>query len=151
MTNPNGGFQQNNPNASGNNSQYANPFDSNGNQYQGGNYGQGLPAQQQGGYQTQGQYYGQPGQVNAPQKSWLVALLLSFFLGGFGSHNFYLGRTGRAICQLLLCFFSIATSWLYIGGFTALGLGIWVLIEFIMIIAGAGGYDKDAKGIPLKK
>ena len=118
MTNPNGGFQQNNPNASGNNPQYSNPFDSNGNQYQGGNYGQNLPAQQ-GGYQGQGQYYSQQAPVNAPQKSWLAALLLAFFLGGFGAHNFYIGRTGRAIGQLSLCVFSVLTSWLGIGAISA--------------------------------
>lgn len=150
MTNPHGGFQQNNPNASVNNPQYSNPFGSTGNQDQGGNYGENLPAQQ-GGYQGQGQYYSQQAPVNAPQKSWLVALLLAFFLGGFGAHNFYVGRTGRAIGQLSLCAFSILTSWLGIGVFTAFALSAWVLIEFVMIIAGAGGYDRDSNGIPLKK
>ena len=77
--------------------------------------------------------------------------MLAFFLGGFGAHNFYVGRTGRAIGQVSLCVFSVLTSWLGIGAISAGILWIWVIIEFIMIIAGAGGYDRDSNGIPLKK
>lgn len=51
-------------------------------------------------------------------KSWLVALLLCFFLGGIGIHRFYLGYTWQGVVQLLT-----------LGGF-----GIWVLIDFIRII-----------------
>ena len=60
--------------------------------------------------------------VPAPggDKSWLVALLLCFFLGGLGIHRFYLGYTGIGVIQLLT------------GG----GCGIWVLIDFIRIIIG---------------
>ena len=35
-------------------------------------------------------------------KSRLAALLLGIFLGGLGIHNFYLGRIGRGIGQLIL-------------------------------------------------
>lgn len=38
----------------------------------------------------------------ANKKTALVAYLLWFFLGLFGGHNFYLGRTGVAIAQLIL-------------------------------------------------
>jgi TM2 domain-containing membrane protein YozV len=54
------------------------------------------------------------------QKSWLVALLLCFFLGMLGAHRFYVGKIGTAILQIL----------------TFGGLGIWVLIDLIMIIIG---------------
>lgn len=34
----------------------------------------------------------------------LISILLAFFLGGFGIHKFYLGRTRAGIIQLLLTF-----------------------------------------------
>jgi TM2 domain-containing membrane protein YozV len=38
----------------------------------------------------------------ANKKTALVAYLLWFFLGWFGAHNFYLGRIGVAVAQLIL-------------------------------------------------
>jgi len=38
----------------------------------------------------------------ANRKTVLAAFLLWFFLGLFGAHNFYLGRTGVAVAQLIL-------------------------------------------------
>lgn len=63
------------------------------------------------------QSYGQNYNVR-PRKSWIVAMLLSFFLGGFGVDRFYLGHTGLGVAKLLL-------SW---GTF-----GIWWIIDFILI------------------
>lgn len=51
-------------------------------------------------------------------KSWIVAVLLAFFLGGLGIHRFYLGYTTEGIIQLLT------------GG----GCGVWALIDFIRIL-----------------
>ena len=39
------------------------------------------------------------GQVG--QKSRIAAILLAFFLGGFGVHKFYLGRVGQGILYLI--------------------------------------------------
>jgi TM2 domain-containing membrane protein YozV len=58
---------------------------------------------------------------NRSTKDWLVTLLLCFFLGGFGIHSFYSGKTAIGVVQLL----------------TAGGCGIWWLIDFIMIICGS--------------
>ncbi len=58
---------------------------------------------------------------NISPKSRLVALLLCWFLGMFGVHRFYVGKTGTGIVQLLT-----------LGGFF-----IWALIDFIMIIIGS--------------
>ena len=87
--------------------------------------------------------YGQPayGQqaYATPPKQWVLALVLAFFLGGFGVHNFYLGYTTRGIIQLVL------TITLVGAPISA----IWALIEFIMIIMRSGSYGYDASGQPL--
>ena len=51
----------------------------------------------------------------------LPAFLLCFIFGCFGAHRFYVGKTGTAI--LMSC--------------TLGGLGIWMMIELILIIVGA--------------
>jgi len=66
------------------------------------------------------------------EKKRLVALLLCFFLGGLGVHRFYVGKVGSGIAQIL----------------TLGGLGIWVLIDFIMILCGT---FKDKEGSQLVK
>ena len=51
----------------------------------------------------------------------LPALLLCFFLGVFGAHRFYVGKIGTGILQLL----------------TLGGLGIWWLVDMILILTGS--------------
>lgn len=63
-------------------------------------------------------------------KKALPVLLMAIFLGGLGIHRFYVGKTGTAIIQLL----------------TMGGLGIWVLIDVIMI---AMGKFSDKEGNPV--
>jgi TM2 domain-containing membrane protein YozV len=55
------------------------------------------------------------------EKRILPAFLLCFFLGVFGAHRFYVGKIGTGLLQLV----------------TLGGLGIWALIDFIMIIVGS--------------
>lgn len=54
------------------------------------------------------------------EKSFVAALLLCFFLGSLGVHRFYTGKVGTGILMLL----------------TLGGLGIWTLIDFIIIAIG---------------
>jgi TM2 domain-containing membrane protein YozV len=69
---------------------------------------------------------------NVPkERSWLVALLLSIFLGYLGIDRFYIGRTRSAIVKLV----------------TLGALGVWWLSDIILI---AGEWRKDAWGRPLK-
>lgn len=59
--------------------------------------------------------------ASTSDKRILPAALLCFFLGVFGAHRFYAGKVGTGILQLL----------------TFGGLGLWALIDFIMIITSA--------------
>jgi TM2 domain-containing membrane protein YozV len=52
------------------------------------------------------------------EKSNVTALLLCLFLGALGVHRFYVGKIGTGVLQLV----------------TLGGLGIWALIDLIMII-----------------
>ena len=70
------------------------------------------------------------------KKAW-VALILAWFLGIFGAHRFYVGKTGSAIAMLIL-------------SLTIIGLiitGIWLLVDMIVIICGN---FTDKKGKALK-
>jgi TM2 domain-containing membrane protein YozV len=68
--------------------------------------------------------------ADASDKKRLVAALLCFFVGGLGVHRFYVGKVGTGVVQIL----------------TLGGMGIWTLIDFIMILCGSFS-DKD--GAPL--
>lgn len=65
-------------------------------------------------------------------RSMVAAALLCFFLGGFGIHRFYVGKIGTGILMIL----------------TLGGLGIWTLIDFVMILLGS---FKDKQGLPLRR
>lgn len=69
------------------------------------------------------------------RKSRLAYLLLAWFLGVFGAHNFYAGYKGTATAQLLITLFLF---WLVIP---LIVVGIWVLVEMICV-------TKDAEGRP---
>ncbi len=72
--------------------------------------------------------------METPQKSekgFVPTLLLCLLFGAFGAHRFYTGKIGTAIVMLL----------------TLGGLGIWSLIDLIII--ATGGF-KDKEGLLIK-
>jgi len=69
--------------------------------------------------------------VALSDKGFVPTILLCFFLGAFGIHRFYVGKVGTGILMLL----------------TLGGLGIWTLIDFIIIVTGS---FKDGSGLFIK-
>jgi len=61
-------------------------------------------------------------------KSRTVASVLCFFFGVIGIHRFYVGKTGTGIAMI----------------FTLGGLGIWALIDLIMLLIGS---FRDKEGL----
>ena len=62
----------------------------------------------------------------------LPAFLLCLFMGSLGAHRYYVGKIGTGLLMLV----------------TAGGLGIWVLIDLIMILAGS---FRDIDGKTLRR
>lgn len=65
------------------------------------------------------------------EKNFIATLLFCLLLGYFGVHRFYVGKIGTGILMLL----------------TFGGLGIWLLIDLIMVACGA---FRDKQGFLIK-
>lgn len=93
-----------------------------------------------------------PVPVNA--KSKVAAGIMGIILGNLGIHNFYLGYTSKAVCQLVLTLLGMALSfittepdmvfiWFMIGKLMVFSIYIWGLIEGVMILTGKINTDGD--------
>jgi len=74
------------------------------------------------------------GPKNELNSDWLILLLLCFFLGGFGIHQFYSGKTGRGIAMAVIFVVSIPLCYVIVGVLGLIGVYIWALVDFINII-----------------
>ena len=68
-------------------------------------------------------------QISESDKKMVVAALLCFFIGFLGVHRFYVGKVGTGILMI----------------FTFGGVGIWTLVDLIMIITGSFKDKEDRK------
>lgn len=59
--------------------------------------------------------------ANVSPRSRTVAAVLAFFLGTLGVHRFYVGKVGTGVLMIV----------------TLGALGVWTLIDFIMILVGS--------------
>lgn len=78
---------------------------------------------------------------DANKKSALLAYALWFFLGFFGVHRMYLGRVTSGVAMLVLHGLSWLTYYILIGfvGFAILGL--WWLIDALLIPGATREYN----------
>jgi TM2 domain-containing membrane protein YozV len=81
-------------------------------------------------------------------KSRLAATLLAWFLGEFGAHRFYVGKTGTAVVMLVLGIIGFATIWLFVGTIFLIAVGIWAFVDFIFAVTGN---MRDREGKLIKK
>ncbi|MGN7292114.1 TM2 domain-containing protein [Rhizobium sp. SAFR-030] len=71
--------------------------------------------------------------VTNEAKSAGVSYLLWLFVGGLGGHRFYLGRTGSAVCMLILTILGFALAALGVGLVFLAIVGVWVLVDAFLI------------------
>jgi TM2 domain-containing membrane protein YozV len=70
----------------------------------------------------------------ANKKSMAVSYILWFFVGVFGGHRFYNGRTGTAVTQLLMWIFgALLVSAFGLGLLLLIPLGLWLLLDAFLI------------------
>ncbi len=80
-------------------------------------------------------------QYQANAKSAGVAYAFWFFLGMFGAHRFYAGKTTLAFVQLAITLISIPLIFVLIGFLTMAANAVWVLIDAFLISGWIRAYN----------
>lgn len=80
--------------------------------------------------------------INNDAKSPLVAYLLLLFVGSFGGHRFYLGKTKSAVTMLIAWLLGWVTLPVMVGVVPLIIVGIWVLVD-LFLIPGMIAEDKS--------
>lgn len=81
-------------------------------------------------------------ELNKSDKSRLAFVMLGLFLGWLGIHNFYIGKAGKGIGQILMMIFGFVLAGIGIGFVLLIGLCIWILVDICSV-------TQDADGKPL--
>lgn len=81
-------------------------------------------------------------ELNKSDKSRIAYVMLGLFLGYLGVHNFYIGRAGRGVGQLLMFFVGLITLYFLIGGLILFVLFVWLLVDICSV-------TQDSEGKPL--
>lgn len=81
-------------------------------------------------------------ELNRSDKSRIAYVMLGLFLGYLGVHNFYVGRAGRGVGQLLMFFVGLITLYFLIGALLLFVLFIWLLVDICSV-------TQDSEGKPL--
>ena len=76
-------------------------------------------------------------------KSPVIAYLLLLFLGGFGAHRFYLGKTGTGAAMLILFILGWLTLVIGVGLLFLGAVGLWGLVD-LFLIPGMIAQDRTA-------
>ena len=77
-----------------------------------------------------------------------MALILCIFLGDFGAHDFYVGRTMFGAIKLGATILGAILAFVGVGLILILGVTAWVIYDIVMI---ASGKYTDKYNLPLKK
>ena len=80
--------------------------------------------------------------ISNDAKSPLIAYLLLIFLGGFGAHRFYLGRSGSGAVMLILFALGWLTLAVAVGAVFLLIVGIWAFVD-LFLVPGMIATDKN--------
>ena len=67
------------------------------------------------------------------KKETAAAFLFWFFLGHFGAHRFYLGKTGSATAMLVIMLVSIPLCFILIGFISYFAMIVWWIIDAFLI------------------
>jgi TM2 domain-containing membrane protein YozV len=72
---------------------------------------------------------------DANKKSMGLAYVLWFFLGTFGGHRFYAGKTGTAVALLCITLASFLLMFVFVGFLTIWISAVWALVDAFLIPA----------------
>ena len=78
-------------------------------------------------------------EISKSNKSRLAYVLLGLCLGFLGVHNFYVGRGGQGVMQLVLFVLSLILTSIVIGFAGLIILAIWILVNICSIDTDGDG------------